>query len=104
MTTHQKRRRFTAEQKVSILRKHLVEGTPVSDVCEESGIKPAQYYSWQKQFFENGAAAFQNGVDEEKRELTHEIAQLKQKLAGKDAVIAEVAEAFVTLKKELGES
>ena len=46
----------------------------------------------------------QNGVDEEKRELTHEIAQLKQKLAGKDAVIAEVAEAFVTLKKELGES
>lgn len=41
--------------------------------------------------------------DHEKRELTKEVTQLKDKLAKKDEIIAEVAEAFVSLKKELGE-
>lgn len=103
MSEPKKRRRFTAEQKVSILRKHLVENIPVSDVCEEENIKPALFYTWQKRFFENGSAAFKSSEDHEKRELTKEVTQLKDKLAKKDEIIAEVAEAFVSLKKELGE-
>jgi len=37
------RRRFLAEEKVKILRKHLVEKAPISDVCDEYGIQPTQF-------------------------------------------------------------
>ena len=53
------RRKFSAQQKVQILRQHLVEKVPISEVCEKNGIQPTQFYQWQKVFFENGAAAFE---------------------------------------------
>jgi transposase-like protein len=31
----------------------------VSDLCEELALQPTVFYRWQKEFFENGAAAFQ---------------------------------------------
>ena len=52
-----KRQRLTAEEKVSILRRHLVEHIAVSDLCDEHQLQPTTFYLWQKQFFENGAAA-----------------------------------------------
>jgi hypothetical protein len=36
-----------------------VEGVPISDLCDELGLQPTVFYRWQKEFFENGAAAFQ---------------------------------------------
>src|SRR5712672_3196065 len=56
------RRHHSAEQKVTILRRHLLEKAPVSDLCEEFGLQPTVFYRWQKEFFENGAAAFQQKV------------------------------------------
>jgi transposase-like protein len=44
-------RRFLAEEKVKILRKHLVEKASISDVCNECGIRPTQFYQWQKTLF-----------------------------------------------------
>lgn len=55
-----KRKNFTPEEKVSILRWHLIEKTPVSNLCEEFGSHPTMFYRWLKQFFEIGQAAFQN--------------------------------------------
>jgi len=54
-----KRKNYTPEEKVAILKRHLVEEVPVSDLCDELGLNPTVFYSWQKPFFENGAAAFQ---------------------------------------------
>ena len=53
------RKHYTAEEKVAILRRHLLDKVPVSDLCEERGLQPTVFYRWQKEFFENGAAAFQ---------------------------------------------
>ena len=53
------RKRYTAEEKVAILRRHLVDRVPVSDLCDEVGLSPTAFYRWRKEFFENGAAAFQ---------------------------------------------
>lgn len=96
-----KRRNFTGEEKVAILRKHLVEQVPVSQVCEEAGVRPTQFYQWQKQFFENGAAAFarERKVDPARERL----AFLEAKLRRKDEVLGELMEEYVALKKELGE-
>lgn len=99
-----KRRKFSAEEKVRILRRHLVDKAPVSDLCDELGLHPTLFYKWQKEFFENGAAAFERKNDAKDRRLERENAALKAKLANKDEVIAEIMESHVALKKSLGES
>jgi transposase-like protein len=36
------------------------EGKAVSDLCEKHHIHPTVFYQWQRQFFENGTAAFES--------------------------------------------
>ena len=42
------RRRFSPEEKVRILRRHLLDKVPVSDLCDELGLSPNVFYSWQR--------------------------------------------------------
>ena len=49
------RRHFRSEDKVKALRRHLIEKVPISDLCEELGIQPTQFYRWQQTLFENGS-------------------------------------------------
>jgi len=102
-----KRKRFTAQEKVKILRLHLIEKQTVSDICDRHGLNPNVFYSWQKQFFEQGAAAFEkagNGrKDSQAKKLERQNAQLQAKLSRKDEVIAEIMASHVALKKSLGE-
>ena len=58
--SRRKRRHFSPEDKIKILRLHLLEGRPISELCEEHGIHPTLFYQWQKTFFENGASAFES--------------------------------------------
>ena len=102
------RRKFSAEDKAAILRHHLVDKKPVSDVCDEYGIQPSVFYGWQRQLMENMAAALNGGSSQRQRngreeKLVREKEALEAKLAKKDNVIAEVSEEFVRLKKRLGE-
>ena len=53
------RKHYAPAEKVAILKRHLVDQVPVSDLCDEYGTQPTIFYAWQKQFFENGAAAFE---------------------------------------------
>ncbi len=97
------RRTFTAEEKVAILRRHLLEKAPVSDVCDEYGLNPNVFYRWQKAFFENGAAAFERRSDARERKLEQENEALRTKLAHKNEVIGEIMAEQLSLKKSLGE-
>ena len=99
-----KRRKFSGEDKVRILKSHLIDKEPVSDLCDKHGLHPTQFYRWQKEFFENGAAAFERGKDKAGKKLARENAALKSKLSNKDEVIAEIMESHVALKKSLGET
>lgn len=96
-------RQHSAADKVAILRQVLLEGQAVSTVCEQHDLSPTLFYAWQKQFFENGAAAFAKDASAEQRELERKVEDLRQRLGQKDRVIATVTEEFVKVKKELGE-
>jgi transposase len=101
----QPRRHFAGTEKVAILKRHLVDKVPVSDLCDELHIYPNQLYGWLKEFFENGHAAFDNGrkakaVDDGKDK---KIEQLEAKLVRKNEVLAELMEEHTQLKKNLGE-
>lgn len=97
------RRKFTGTEKTAILRRHLLEKVPVSELCEELGLQPAQFYQWQKQFFENGAAAFERNGKPKADKSQERIAALEAKVRRKDEVLGELMEEHVALKKELGE-
>ena len=99
------RRHFAATEKVTILKRHLLDKVPVSDLCDELGLYPNQVYGWLKEFFENGHAAFDNGRKSKAVEDAHvrRIQQLESKLQRKNEVMAELMEAHTVLKKELGE-
>lgn len=97
------RRRFEPEEKVAILRRHLLEQIPVSDVCDEYDIQPTVFYRWQKQLFENGAAAFERSKDPT-APLTRRIAKLEEKLTSKNEVIAELMEEQIKAKKVIGDA
>ena len=55
------RRVFTPEQKAAILRRHLGDKVPVSDLCDEYQLAPSLFYLWQKQALEHLTAALQDG-------------------------------------------
>ena len=98
-----KRHNYTPEEKVSILRRHLVEHTPVSDLCDEYQLQPKIFYIWQKHFFENGAAAFTREDRPQKRVEEIKIQHLEAKLMRKHELLSELMEEHIKLKKELGE-
>jgi transposase len=99
------RRHFTPEQKVALLREHLLDKVPVSDLCEKHGITVSHFYQWQKLFFENGQAAF-TAHDKRRRAATdardRQIAELQAKLQRKHEALSELMEEHVQLKKALG--
>src|SRR5437667_10596745 len=59
--SEQPRRHLPVSEKVAAVKRHLLEGTPVSQLCEELGVKPTVFYTWQKLLFENAHLAFENG-------------------------------------------
>ena len=98
-----KRENYTPEEKVATLRRRLVEKVPVSDLCDELGLNPTVFYSWQKLFFENGAAALARTGKPKADRRDRKIELLEAKLTQKNEVLAELMQEHVQLKKELGE-
>ena len=90
---------------MAALKRHLLEGKPVSQICDELGVKPTVFYTWQKLLFENAHLAFENGrkskVAEDVKEKKIEL--LEAKVQRKNEVLAELMEEHTKLKKDLGE-
>ena len=99
------RRHFTPEQKADLLRRHLVDKVPVSDICNELKLQPTVFYDWLRTLMAQAPKALESparGPSAEKK-LQERISELEAKLAKKDNVIAEISAEYVQLKKELGE-
>jgi len=97
------RKSYSPEQKVKILKEHLVERREISDICSEHGIHPNMFYRWQRQFFENGERAFRNQKDTKTRLLENKVSKLEHKLSQKNDVLSELMQEHMDLKKTLGE-
>ena len=102
---NKQRRHFADQEKVAILKRHLIDKVPISNLCDELHIYPNQLYDWLKKFFENGHLAFANGRKSRAAEdaKDRKIEQLQGKLQRRDSVLAELMEEHTLLKKELGE-
>jgi len=81
------RRTFSPEEKVRILKEHLINRKPVSDICDTYKINPVLFYNWQKQFFEQGHTAFSRPAKDTSQKT---ILRLEDKLSQKNEVMAEL--------------
>ena len=98
------RKHYTPEEKVAILRRHLLDKEPISKLCDELGLQPTVFYRWQKEFFENGATAFEQKPRPSHSADQERIAYLEKKIQTKDEVLAELMAEHIALKKALGNS
>src|SRR5262245_2604245 len=100
---NKQRKHYTPEEKVAILRRHLLEKETISKLCDEVGLQPTVFYRWQKEFFENGAAAFEQKPRPKHSAEQERIAYLEKKIQTKDEVLTELMAEHVALKKDIGE-
>ena len=99
---NKERRQWSAEEKTRLLRRHLLEKVPVSKICEEAGLAPTLFYTWQEKLFQNAPLAVEAKRPEAKPEQQR-IEKLEQKIRQKDEVLAELLAEHIALKKALGE-
>jgi transposase len=95
------RKRYTAEEKIKILREVLEDGKPISQVAEHYELHPNNIFNWRKQLFECGLKTFKiKRTDISTKAEERKITALEDKIKQKDQVIAELAEELLGLKKK----
>jgi transposase len=100
------RRHFRPEQKVALLREHLVDKVPVPDLCQRIGIAVSLFHLWQQTSFENGQAACTANAKRRKTATDTKDpppADLQAKLQRQQEVLSELREEHVRLTKARGE-
>ena len=96
------RRHWSADEKIKLLRRHLIENIPISKICEEASLAPSLFHRWQEQLFQNAALALAGRRPEQSQDQQR-IEKLEKKIRQKDEVLAELMAEHISLKKELGE-
>ncbi len=100
--TKKPRKQYTPAEKIKILKKHLVDHIPVSEVCDQFQIAPSMFYKWQQLLFENGSSAFERKKPHRESADQQKIHDLEARLFQKDNVIAEITQEFIAAKKKNG--
>ena len=96
-----RRKRYTPEEKVSVLREVIEDGKAVSAAANEHELNPNLILSWRKHLLEEARSIFQirrtdiSGKAQERR-----IVELETKLLERENLIAELAQENLGLKKK----
>jgi transposase-like protein len=105
-----KRKAYTGEEKLTIVKEHLIGKQAVSALCERYGIVPSLFYKWQQALFDHGVAALEQKNGGQQRtesrrvqRLEQELAKTREKLANKHEVLSELMSESIALKKSLGD-
>ncbi len=104
------RRMFDSTQKADVVRRHLKDGVPVSELCKELDVQPSQIHQWINMVLSQADKAFEKPGKSPKRSVhslekrqARKIENLEQRLANRNEVIAELMEENVKAKKENGD-
>ena len=92
---------------MAILRAHLIDRVPISELCDKHDMQPTLFYHWQKKLFEQGAAVFDQPRGKSSRQQAAEVRKveaLEAKIREKNEVVAELLGEHVALKKNLASS
>lgn len=104
------RRMFTPSQKAEVVRRHLKDQVPVSQLAAELDVQPSQIHQWTEAALAQIERAFEKHDKKPKRSAKkleqlkdQKIQKLEEKLNLKNEVIAELMEENVKAKKLNGD-
>ena len=93
------RRKFSSEEKISIVLEGLRGEETIAELCRHEGISPNLYYNWSKEFLEAGKRRL---AGNSKREATSsEVSHLKQENSHLKQLVADLSLKNRYLKKNL---
>lgn len=91
------RRRWTAEEKLSILEEARQSGQSISEVCRRHQIAPGQFYAWERQARQAALSALCNSKPG--RRAPDPTEPLQSQILRMQVVIAELSAENLDLKK-----
>ncbi len=92
---------YSAEKKVEILREHLENQVPLSELSRRYHINPNMLYKWKKQLFESAVNIFSGNQKKSLSQQSQKTNLLEEKLKDRDSLIAEIMSDNIRLKKKL---
>jgi transposase len=93
------RKKYNAEEKISIVLEGLRGEESIAAICRREGINPNLYYRWSKEFLEAGKKRL---LGDTRREATSpEVADLRQENEQLKQLVAELSLKNRVLKKSL---
>lgn len=93
------RKIISAQTKAEILRELLENQIPATELCERYQVNINSIYNWRKQLFESAVDLFSGKQQKHSQKDHAALATLQSKLRDKDAIIAELAQDNIALKK-----
>ena len=90
-------RRWTAEEKLSILEEARQSGQSISEVCRRHQVAPGQFYAWERQARQAALAALRN--NKPGRKAPDPMEPLEKHIQRLQAVVAELSAENLDLKK-----
>jgi transposase len=100
LSDKQKRRRWTAAEKLRVVLAGLDGSVEVSELCRREGINPTQYYGWKKQLLSSAAKVFADGRESKPSAKEQ---RMESDLRRAKDVIAEITAENLDLKKGLSD-
>jgi transposase len=95
------RNNYNAEKKVEILREHLENQVPISELSRRYKMHPNMIHKWKKQLFEGALDTFSGKQKNNLSQQNHKSSILEEKLKDRDSLIAEIMSDNIRLKKKL---
>lgn len=96
------RRRWTAEEKAQIVRRHLRDKVSLADLADETGASPGLISQWVKILMESAESIFGNEIKKVKRSREKELMAKEARIAQLQEVVAELSTEVLRLKKGIG--
>ena len=97
------RKRYTAEQKVMILRELLENNIPISQLAEKYEVRPNDIYNWKKKLFKSATEIFTQKISTPKQTTAEQkkIEKLQSKLKDRDEAISYLLRENIEIKKSI---
>ena len=95
-----KRRVWTAAEKLRIVMAGMQKDVDVADLCRQEGINATQYYGWKKQLLSSATKVFEDG---RRKKRPGEDARKEARIQRLERVIAEITAENLELKKGLSD-
>lgn len=97
----QKRRQYTSEEKCQAVRKHLIDGEAISNICEDLDIHVNVFYKWKKMYLDEGHRVFDR--DKNSLKISAKEEKLQERLKQREGVISELIRELISAKKNNGD-